>query len=288
MAHIYNNTIAISPFSEMAAYEAIWDCLENPSFKKVSEYIIEKDYSTISEAVENEKIAEYKKLLLRRIKNLNLNALIDNTFSYPSRLKDAKHPVKLLYFTGNLQFLETRSVSIVGTRNPTLNGIKRTQKLAKLLVQHDFTIFSGLAQGIDTAAHTTAIQVKGRTVAVIGTPIDEYYPRNNKELQDKIAKDHLLISQVPFIKTSSQDYRRNRVFFPERNKTMAALSDATIIVEAGNTSGALVQAKAALEQNRKLFILQNCFDNKDLTWPSKLEKKGAIRVREFNDILNNL
>ena len=86
----------------------------------------------------------------------------------------------------------------------------------------------------------------------------------------------------------SQDYRYNRVFFPERNKTMSALTEATIIVEAGETSGTLIQARAALQQGRKLFILDNCFKNPDLTWPEKYAKKGAIRVRDYDDVRNAL
>jgi len=97
-----------------------------------------------------------------------------------------------------------------------------------------------------------------------------------------------LISQVPFLKYESQDFRINRTFFPERNKTMSALTEATIIVEASNTSGSLIQARAAIQQGRKLFILNSCFENKDISWPEYYRKKGAIRVYDFNDILTNL
>lgn len=144
------------------------------------------------------------------------------------------------------------------------------------MVKEGYTIISGLAKGIDTIAHETAIACGGKTIAVIGTPINENYPKENKELQNKVAKDHLLISQVPLIRYSRQDYRLNRFFFPERNKTMSALSLGTIIVEAGETSGSLIQA-AALEQNRKLFILDNCFRNNELTWPEKYLKKARLR-----------
>ena len=94
----------------------------------------------------------------------------------------------------------------------------------------------------------------------------------------------LLISQVPIRRYEKQDYRCNRLFFPERNVTMSALTTATMIVEAGETSGTLIQARAALQQGRKLFILDSCFKNKGLTWPHSFASKGAIRVTDYDDI----
>lgn len=160
--------------------------------------------------------------------------------------------------------------------------------MAKLLIENGFTIVSGLASGIDTVAHNTAIKHNGKTIAVIGTPLNTVYPKENAALQDFIAQNHLLITQVPFIKYKNQHYKANSLFFPERNKTMSAITEATIIIEAGETSGTLVQARAALQQGRKLFILNSCFENKNITWPAYYEKKGAIRVRDFSDVLINL
>ena len=152
----------------------------------------------------------------------------------------------------------------------------------------DFTIVSGLAKGVDTVAHTTALECGGRTVAVIGTPLSHHYPKDNAELQRNIAENYLVISQVPVLRYESQDYRYNRAFFSERNKTMSALTEATIIVEAGETSGTPIQARAAPEQGRKLFILDNCFQNPQLSWPAKYSEKWAIRVRDYDDIRNAL
>jgi DNA processing protein len=160
-------------------------------------------------------------------------------------------------------------------------------QLVKALVKDNFTIVSGLASGIDTVAHETAIEVGGRTIAVIGTPLSHAYPKDNAELQRKIAREFLLISQVPVKRYEGQDYRRNRLFFPERNITMSALTEATIIVEAGETSGTLIQARAALHQGRKLFILDSCF-RKRLNWPQKFADKGAVRVVDYDDIRKHL
>jgi DNA processing protein len=147
---------------------------------------------------------------------------------------------------------------------------------------------SGLAKGIDTAAHEETIEAGGRTIAVIGTPIFEAYPKENAQLQETIATKHLLISQVPFLRYRKQAFKANTLFFPARNVTMSALTAATVIVEAGNTSGTLVQARAALAQNRRLFILESCFRNTELTWPSKFEKLGAVRVQNVTQILEAL
>ena len=104
----------------------------------------------------------------------------------------------------------------------------------------NFTIVSGLAKGIDAAAHKTAIKQKGRTIAVLGTPLNTYYPKENSKLKNFIAHRHLLISQVPFVRYSKQSPFGNKLFFPERNKTMSALTEVTVIIEASGTSGTLI------------------------------------------------
>ena len=168
---------------------------------------------------------------------------------YPERLRDAKHPVELLYYQGWWELVKSRCIAVVGTRKPTEDGVARTRRLVKALVKDDFTIVSGLATGVDTTAHETAISNGGRTIAVIGTPLSHIYPRDNAELQRFIAREFLLISQVPVRRWEEQaNPRNNRYFFPERNITMSALTEASIIVEAGETSGTLIQARAALEQ----------------------------------------
>jgi DNA processing protein len=210
---------------------------------------------------------------------------IHGSEDYPARLRDAAHPVEFLYYRGWWDLIESpKRIAVVGSRHPSDKGIRRAKKLVQQLVQADYTIVSGLAQGIDTVAHTTALQFGGSTIAVIGTPITDYYPVDNKELQDRIAHDYLLISQVPIWRFSTQDYRMNRLFFPERNATMSAVSQATVIVEASNTSGTLAQARAALHQGRKLFILDNCFLDAELTWPKRFQDLGAIRVKHIDDI----
>lgn len=281
--------IAIEPSKEIGAYEALWQ-KKGMWFKEIAKMFSSGIEYPSHFVDKNEALLCYKEVA-ERVKRAQLKRFgmqIRGTLDYPKNLLDATEPVELLYYDGNWDLIFSKSIAIVGTRKPTEEGIRRTKKITDYLVENGFTIVSGLAEGVDTAAHETAINANGRTIAVIGTPLDHVYPKTNAELMREIAERHLVISQVPFLRYSNQTYRENRFFFPERNKTMSAIAKATVIIEAGETSGTLVQAKAALKQGRKLFILQSCFENKYITWPEKFEKMGAIRVQMFEDILKNL
>jgi DNA processing protein len=199
---------------------------------------------------------------------------------YPTKLRVAKHPVEMLYYRGTWEISETRSVAVVDSREASEDGIRRTVRLARELVDRGFTVVSGLAKGVDAAAHQAAIARGGRTIAVVGTPLGSCYPKEHADLQEAIARNHLLISRVPVLRYSRQAPPQNRLFFPERNATMSALTEGTIIVEAGDTSGTLTQARAALHQGRKLFILDSCFQRADVTWPARYPFSiglGALR-----------
>ncbi len=280
----------ISPATEMGAYEALWS-KQGISFKKIAEKFKSAPGSLPSDFVEPDEIERYKSEAFALLNNAGIKDFgirVHGTFEYLDKLRDAKYPIELLYFQGIWDLASSPSVAVVGTRNPSDYGKKRTRKLVKNLVKDGFTITSGLAKGIDTVAHKSALEADGRTVAVIGTPLTESYPKENKELQYLLSRSFLVISQVPFVRYSKQTPHQNRLFFPERNKLMSAITEATIIVEAGDRSGTLVQAIAALEQNRKLFILDSCFKNPNITWPEKFARKGAIRVKEYDDIREHL
>jgi len=271
---------------EITAYEYLW-IQEGASFKTIAELFRRHPNSTPSDLVGDQLIKQMIPDIQKRLDCLNLpnfGVKINKITDYPERLKDARNPIELLYFIGNWDSIyDEKVVAIVGSRKPSIAGIRRTKKLVKMLVEDGYTIMSGLAEGIDATAHTTAIRHGGKTIAVIGTPINQYYPKKNKLLQDEIANNHLLISQIPFERYNRQDYRSNRFFFPERNATMSALSKATVIIEAGETSGTLTQARAALAQGRKLFILNNNFQNPEITWPNYFDNRGAIRLKTYED-----
>ena len=198
---------------------------------------------------------------------------------------EQKHAPKILFAAGDIGILEEGArVSIVGSRKASPEGIRRASKLSHVLTKQKMVVVSGLAEGIDTAAHIAAMKNNGRTIAVIGTPLDQVYSKQNAHLHEEIRRDHLLISQF------AEGYPTQRKNFPLRNRTMALLSDATVIIEAGETSGSLSQGWEALRLGRQLFITKSIADNPSLKWPEEMLHYGARilsdeTLEEFFDIL---
>ena len=288
---------AISPYTELLAYEFLW-AQDHSSLKKMAEILslhdklpseVVNDFTPDLFGSFNQRIDIISEFIEKKIKSPpSFSFLIKESPQFPDKLLDANYPINLFYYRGNPDLVNTDCISVVGTRKISNEGYRRTEKLVQLLSNYNLTLVSGLAEGVDTIALETAIKCKMNTIGVIGTPIDEYYPPKNRHLQDEIAIKHLLISQVPFYKYYMQPFQTKRIYFPERDVTMAALSLATIIVEASDTSGTLFQAKACIEQKRPLFILNSCFENPSINWPRKYEEKGAIRVKDINDIITHL
>jgi DNA processing protein len=283
-------SMAVSPLLELGAYEAMWD---DPlaSFKTLSEKFARRPGALPSDFVPGATASEYASRVRRKFHDADISRFgvrVHGAGEYPEKLRDAAHPIELIYYQGWWDLASSPSIAVVGARKPTPEGVSRTGRLVRALVKDGYTIVSGLAAGIDTVAHETAIAADGRTIAIIGTPLSRVYPVDNAELQRRIARDFLVISQVPVCRYEAQDFRHNRFFFPERNVTMSALTEATVIVEAGETSGTMIQARAALQQGRKLFILDSCFKNKKLSWPQRFADRGAIRVMDYDDIRNHL
>jgi len=281
---------AISPFHEMGAYETLWSA-HGTTFKTLSERFAQQPGSVPSDFVPQAQAHACAVVVKRRFEEADVESFgvrVHGAGEYPVRLRDAVYPIELFYYQGWWDLAHSRSVAVVGTRKPSPEGLARTRRLVRELVADDLTVVSGLAAGIDRMAHETAMEDNGRTIAVLGTPLSHVYPKENGELQRHISKRFLVISQVPVRRYESQDFRRNRLFFPERNVTMSALTEATIIVEAGETSGTLIQARAALRQGRKLFVLDSCFQNPRLTWPARFAERGAIRIRDYDDVRRHL
>lgn len=211
-----------------------------------------------------------------------LNRIGRNTFDDRQRdfLRDVPSgPNGSVYYSGDLSLLDAPTVSIVGTREVTEAGWKRATQLARELAKAGVTIVSGLAKGVDTAALTSAIAHGGHVVAVIGTPLDKAYPAENAALQQQIYSDHLLMS--PF-NEGARVFRSN---FPARNRMMAAISDATVIVEASDTSGTLHQAAACQRLGRWLFILKSVAEDRSVEWPARFIGKPFVEVLTRSDDL---
>jgi DNA processing protein len=186
-------------------------------------------------------------------------------------VKGGKGDVRIFY-SGDISLLTKRCVSIVGTREVSDAGRLRATRLARELVESGIVIVSGLARGVDTAALTSAISAGGRTIGVIGTSLSKAYPIENHELQETIWQQHLLMTSFADGETV---FKAN---FPKRNRVMAAVSDATVIVEASDTSGTLHQAAECQHLERWLFIMKSVAEDSRLKWPSSFLKGPKTAV----------
>jgi DNA processing protein len=196
---------------------------------------------------------------------------------------ERRHAPEHLYACGDLALLQAPArVAVVGSRKASLPGRKRVERLVSGLVDHGVVIVSGLSAGIDTAAHEETLKRGGRTIAVLGTPLDEVHPAANASLQQRLMKEHLVVTQFAI---GHPTLRSN---FPRRNRTMALLCDASVIVEAGESSGTLSQGWEALRLNRPLFILKSVFENTALTWPAEMQEYGAQVLEDLDQILEVL
>lgn len=193
------------------------------------------------------------------------------------RLRFPEH----VWLAGSDELLQAKCrVAIVGSRDAGPEALERARRVAVTVVRAGGLVVSGLAKGVDRAAHEAAIEAGGRTIAVIGTPIEKAYPAENGDLQERIYREHLLVSQFEPGK---------RVFpgnFPERNRLMAAIAHATVIVEASNTSGTLSQAAECQRLGHDLFIMKAIVDNPERTWPESFVRTGAIVLERPSELLS--
>jgi DNA processing protein len=204
---------------------------------------------------------------------------------WPFNEAEQKHAPKELFIAGDHDLLLAGpTVAIVGSRKASREGLARADKLARMLVDRGVIVVSGLAEGIDAVAHRTAIARGGRTIAVLGTPLDQFYPAKHRALQQEIMRDHLAVSQF------ASGTKVGRHTFPIRNKTMALIADATVIIEASDDSGTLHQGWEAIRLGRPLFLAKSLFDDRELEFPRKLADYGAESLTEesFEDLMRLL
>ena len=202
---------------------------------------------------------------------------------YPPMLAKTEQAPRFLYIRGKKSLLyETRTVALVGSRQASEMAKYNTKRLAEALGRNGITVVSGLAKGIDVSAHIAALDSGYNTIAVIGTNLNQYYPTENKGVQQEIEEKGLVVSQF------SPASKTERWFFPLRNGVMSGLSLATVIMEAGETSGALKQADFALKQGRQILIPESALKIESITWPAKYISKGATLVSNPLDVLKAL
>jgi DNA processing protein len=198
---------------------------------------------------------------------------------YPPQLKQIPDAPLVLYLRGDAKVLSEYAVSIVGSRRPSAYGSSVAHRLAYDLAGRHLTIVSGLARGIDSAAHRGALEAKGRTIAVLGSGIDVIYPRENKKLADEICKSGAVISEFP---RGTGPHPEN---FPIRNRIISGLSLGVLVVEAAEYSGSLITARMALEQNREVFAVPGNITTAQSFGPNHLIKQGAKLVDQWMDVV---
>lgn len=205
-----------------------------------------------------------------------LITVLDDDF--PSNLRVIPKPPPFLFYRGELRRDDARSVAVVGTRSASSEGIDRATKLSTRLIEEGVTVISGLAKGIDTAAHSAVLATNGRTIAVVGTGILHVYPKENAELAERIVARGAIVSQ--FWPSAPP----TRYSFPMRNEVMSGISQGTVVIEAGRTSGAKMQARIALEQGKRAFLMSSLVTSEE--WAKGyLERRGAIEVSSVDDVV---
>ncbi|SOD71195.1 DNA processing protein [Jatrophihabitans sp. GAS493] len=198
---------------------------------------------------------------------------------YPQQLLTIHQRPPLLTYRGQLSTSDAGGVAIVGTRKASSAGLDRAASIADGLALRGVTVVSGLAAGIDTAAHTAALAAGGRSVAVIGTGLNKTYPAENRALQETIGRDHLVLSQF------WPDSPPTKFSFPMRNAVMSGFAAATVVIEAEWKSGARMQARLALEHGRPVFLHESLLRH---DWAQGYVTRGAVVVRTATDVLDQL
>jgi DNA processing protein len=201
---------------------------------------------------------------------------------YPALLLEIPDPPPLVYVRGNVELLARTSLAIVGSRNATAQGERDAERFARVFSDANLTIVSGLAQGIDAAAHRGGLAGRGSTIAVLGTGIDVLYPKGNAELAERIASEGLLLSEFPL---STPPVPRN---FPRRNRLISGLARGCLVVEAATASGSLITARTAADQGREVFAVPGSIHSPLSKGCHALIKAGAKLVESAEDVLAEL
>jgi len=201
---------------------------------------------------------------------------------YPELLKQITDPPSILFVHGDVSLLSQWQIAVVGSRNPSGSGRDTAFEFAHYLAKGDITITSGMAMGINAAAHQGALAAQGKTIAVIGTGLDLIYPATHRDLAEDITHRGAIVSEFPLGTTPRAEN------FPRRNRIISGLSLGTVIVEAAIRSGSLITARMALEQGREVFAIPGSIHNPLARGCHQLIREGAKLVETANDILEEL
>ncbi len=219
---------------------------------------------------------------LEKLDRYGVKVLTYHDPDYPSRLKEIYDHPPVLYLRGSLLPEDEWCLSVVGTRRATVYGRQVTEEIVTDLARNKITIVSGLAKGIDTVAHHSALEAGGRTLAIFGCGLDIVYPSENAELARRIMQQGAIISEYPLGTKPKPEH------FPRRNRIMSGLSLGVLVIEAGDTSGAMITAHLALEQNREVFAIPGSILSPASQGTNHLIQEGAKLVTDYTDILEEL
>jgi DNA processing protein len=219
---------------------------------------------------------------LERVERAGVRLISREDASYPMALAQIPAPPPLLYVRGQISGVDDWSVAVVGTRSPTTYGREVTRRIVGELAAAGVTVVSGLAIGVDTIAHAAALETSGRTIAVLGSGLDQVYPERNRALAEQITANGALVSEFPL------GTRPTPQLFPVRNRIISGFSLGTLVVEAGEKSGALITVGFALEQGRDVFAVPGPIFSPKSAGPNQLIRDGAGLVTRGQDILEAL
>lgn len=254
---------------------------------KSLDHLLEADYrellyvegisDTLARKIINSKknYPETESSIIRELENLKKIGGKWLTFwskDYPQNLRHIFAPPIVLYYMGTLEERDTKSLSIVGTRTPTMYGKKYADKLSREIASNSITVVSGMARGIDTIAHNGALSMNGRTIAILGSGLDVIYPYENKNLYDRICENGAVISEYP-LKTKPDAQN-----FPKRNRIISGFSLGTLVIESKITGGAIQTASLALEQNKEVFAVPGNLGMPQSEGTNKLIQKGEAKL----------
>ena len=220
---------------------------------------------------------------LKRVREFGATVITQESLSYPKPLREIHAPPIVLYVWGELQERDHHAIGIIGARRTTHYGTESAKKLAYQLAYAGLTVISGLARGIDTAAHQGALAAKGRTIAVIGSGMSNLYPPENRALAEKIHDGNGAV-----VSEFSMEIEPDRQTFPMRNRIISGWSHGVLVVEAGLNSGALITAAQALEQGRSVYAVPGHINAPSAMGSNRLIQQGAKLVMDASDILDDL
>ena len=253
-------------------FSAALTALEETGIKAVS-----------AQAIATGKSAELAREEIAKASAAGVTLLSLDDFAYPPRLKEIYDPPLVLYVRGDSEVLRKPGIAVVGTRHPTPYGSGMAERLSCDLAAQGLVIISGMARGVDSAAHRGAISVKGKTVAVFGTGVDVIYPKENSRLSEQIlGLNGALISEFPLGTFAAPQN------FPIRNRIISGMSLGVLVVEAAEYSGTRITARMAIEQNRDVFAVPGNVTSKNSWGPNTLIKQGAKLIATWEDVWEDL